>query len=289
MDWIEVSVQVDSETTEAVSELINRYVPHGAVIEQDPNIADSLTVKVFLSPDAHQIRRKIEEGLWHLGQIHPIPEPLFRLLSHQEWAEAWKKHFHVLRIGQGVVIKPSWLTYSPAPGDVVVELDPGMAFGTGLHLSTRLCLQALEGLIGPGMRVLDLGTGSGILAIVAALMGAGQVVALDVDELAVKVATANTATNGVAERVQVELGSIERLPSNAAPFELILVNIEVQVILELVSQGLLSRLASGGWFVGAGILENQADDVLAALAEEGLCDIQVRQERDWVAVVGRMA
>lgn len=289
MDWIEVSVQVDSETTEAVSELINRYVPHGAVIEQDPNIADSLTVKVFLSPDAHQTRRKIEEGLWHLGQIHPIPEPLFRLLSHQEWAEAWKKHFHVLRIGQGVVIKPSWLTYSPAPGDVVVELDPGMAFGTGLHLSTRLCLQALEGLIGPGMRVLDLGTGSGILAIVAALMGAGQVVALDVDELAVKVATANTATNGVAERVQVELGSIERLPSNAAPFELILVNIEVQVILELVSQGLLLRLASGGWFVGAGILENQADDVLAALAEEGLCDIQVRQERDWVAVVGRMA
>lgn len=289
MDWIEASVQVDSETTEAVSELINRYVPHGAVIEQDPNIADSLTVKVFLSPDAHQTRRKIEEGLWHLGQIHPIPEPLFRLLSHQEWAEAWKKHFHVLRIGQGVVIKPSWLTYSPAPGDVVVELDPGMAFGTGLHLSTRLCLQALEGLIGPGMRVLDLGTGSGILAIVAALMGAGQVVALDVDELAVKVATANTATNGVAERVQVELGSIERLPSNAAPFELILVNIEVQVILELVSQGLLSRLASGGWFVGAGILENQADDVLAALAEEGLCDIQVRQERDWVAVVGRMA
>jgi len=289
LDWIEVSVQVDSETTEAVSELINRYVPHGAVIEQDPNIADSLTVKVFLSPDAHQTRRKIEEGLWHLGQIHPIPEPLFRLLSHQEWAEAWKKHLHVLRIGQGVVIKPSWLTYSPAPGDVVVELDPGMAFGTGLHLSTRLCLQALEGLIGPGMRVLDLGTGSGILAIVAALMGAGQVVALDVDELAVKVATANTATNGVAERVQVELGSIERLPSNAAPFELILVNIEVQVILELVSQGLLSRLASGGWFVGAGILENQADDVLAALAEEGLCDIQVRQERDWVAVVGRMA
>jgi len=289
LDWIEVSVQVDSETTEAVSELINRYVPHGAVIEQDPNIADSLTVKVFLSPDAHQTRRKIEEGLWHLGQIHPIPEPLFRLLSHQEWAEAWKKHFHVLRIGQGVVIKPSWLTYSPAPGDVVVELDPGMAFGTGLHLSTRLCLQALEGLIGPGMRVLDLGTGSGILAIVAALMGAGQVVALDVDELAVKVATANTATNGVAERVQVELGSIERLPSNAAPFELILVNIEVQVILELVSQGLLLRLASGGWFVGSGILENQADDVLAALAEEGLCDIQVRQERDWVAVVGRMA
>jgi len=289
LDWIEVSVQVDSETTEAVSELINRYVPHGAVIEQDPNIADSLTVKVFLSPDAHQTRRKIEEGLWHLGQIHPIPEPLFRLLSHQEWAEAWKKHFHVLRIGQGVVIKPSWLTYSPAPGDVVVELDPGMAFGTGLHLSTRLCLQALEGLIGPGMRVLDLGTGSGILAIVAALMGAGQVVALDVDELAVKVATANTATNGVAERVQVELGSIERLPSNAAPFELMLVNIEVQVILELVSQGLLLRLASGGWFVGSGILENQADDVLAALAEEGLCDIQVRQERDWVAVVGRMA
>ena len=289
LDWIEASVRVDGEVAEAVSELINRYVPGGAVIEQDPNTPNSLTVKAFLSPDAHQTRRKIEEGLWHLGQIRPIPEPRFRLVAHQEWAEAWKKHFRVLRIGQRVVVKPSWLAYSPAPDDVVVELDPGMAFGTGLHPSTRLCLWVEEGLVKPDMRVLDLGTGSGILAIAAALLGAGQVVALDVDELAVRAATANAAANGVADRVRVELGSIECLPLHTAPFELMLVNIQAQVIFELVGQGLLEHLGTGGWFVGSGILEGQADDVLVALSAKGLYDIKVRREGDWVALVGRMA
>jgi ribosomal protein L11 methyltransferase len=289
LDWIEASVQVDGEAAEAVSELINRYVPGGAVIEQEPNAPDSLTIKVFLSPDAHETRRKLREGLWHLGQIYPIPEPRFRLLPHQEWAQAWKNHFQVLRIGQHVVIKPSWLTHSPAPGDIVVELDPGMAFGTGLHPSTRLCVQALQDLIQPGMRVLDLGTGSGILAIVAALMGAGQVMALDVDELAVKTATANTKANDVADRVQVELGSIERLPTGAASFELMLVNIAADVILALAGQGLLSHLAPGGWFVGSGILEDQASNVLVVLGEKGLHKIQLRHEKDWAAIVGQMA
>lgn len=289
VDWIEASVQVDGETADAVSELINRYVPGGAIIEQNPNTPDNLKVKVFLPPDAHQTRHKIKEGLWHLGQIQPIPEPCFRLVPHQEWADAWKKHFQVLCIGQRVVIKPSWLTYSPASGDIVVELDPGMAFGTGLHPSTRLCLQALEDLVRPDMRVLDMGTGSGILAIAAALMGAGQVVALDVDELAVKAASANAAANGVADRVRVELGSVECLPPNAIPFELMLVNIEAWVILELVSQELLLHLMPEGWFVGAGILASQADDVLAALGDKGLCDVEVRHAGDWVSVVGRMA
>jgi ribosomal protein L11 methyltransferase len=289
LDWIEVSVQVNGETADAVSELINRYVPGGAVIEQPPNTPDSLTVKVFLSPDAHQTRHEIEEGLWHLGQITPIPEPHFRLVPHQAWAEAWKTQFQVLHIGQRVVIKPSWLTYSPAPGDVVVELDPGMAFGTGLHPSTQLCVRALEELVRPDMRALDLGTGSGILAIVAALMGASQVVALDVDELAVKAAAANAAANGVAGQVQVKLGSIEQLSAYAAPFELMLVNIQARAILALVSQDLLSYLAPGGWFVGAGILADQAKEVLAAVEAKGLCSIETRRQGDWSAVVGKIA
>ena len=288
MDWIEASVRVDGEAAEAVSELINRYVSGGAVIEQDPNTPDSLTVKVFLSPDAHQTRRKIKEGLWHLGQIYPIPEPCFRFVPHQEWAEAWKKHFQVLHLGQRVVVKPSWLTHSPAPDDVVIELDPGMAFGTGLHPSTRLCLWALEDLVKSNVHVLDLGTGSGILAIAAALLGAGQVVALDVDELAVKAATANAAANDVADRVRVELGSIERLPLYPVPFELMLVNIQARVILDLAGQGLLAYLGTGGWFVGSGMLESQADDVLVALSDKGLCDVEIRREGDWVALVGRM-
>ena len=289
MDWIEVSIRADGEAAEAVSELLNRYVPGGAVIEQDPNASDKLTLKVFLSPGAPETRRKIEEGLWHLGQIYPIPEPLFRLLPHREWAEAWKNDFQVLRIGRRVVIKPSWLTHSSAADDVVIELDPGMAFGTGLHPSTQLCIQSLEDIIRPDARVLDLGTGSGILAIAAALMGAREVIALDVDELAVKAATANAQANNVAAQVRVGPGSIEQLSADSPPFDLMLVNIVADVILALVEQGLLSHLKPGGCFVGAGILENQTDAVLAALRDKNLREIQTRREKDWVAVIGRMA
>ena len=289
LDWIEASVCVNGEMAEAVSELINRYVPGGVVIEQDPSAPESVTVKAFLSPDAHQTRRQIEEGLWHLGRICPIPEPCFRLVPHQGWAEAWKKHFQVLRIGRCMVVKPSWLSHSLAPDDVVVELDPGMAFGTGLHPSTRLCVQLLEDLVQPDMRVLDLGTGSGILAIAAALLGASQVLALDVDELAVKAAKANVAANGVADRVRVELGSVEYLAFDTACFGLMLVNIEARVILELIDQGLLTYLGPEGWFVGSGILATQTDDMMVALGGRGLCQIQVRAEGDWLAVVGRVA
>jgi len=289
LDWTELAVQVDGEAAEAVCELIHRYLPGGAVIELSPAAPDTVTVKAFLPPDAHETRTKIEQGLWHLGQIYPIPEPCFRTLVYREWAEAWKEQFGVLRVGRRVVIKPSWLSHEPAADDVVVEIDPGMAFGTGLHPSTRLCLQALETLVQPGTRLLDLGTGSGILAIAAARLGAGRVVALDVDELAVRATTANAAANGVAHRLQVAQGSIEQLAANPEPFAGMLVNITVDVILSLLERGLLAHLSPGGWFVASGMLEDQAGQVLAVLGENGLTALQIRQEKDWVAVVGHKA
>lgn len=289
MDWIEASVQArDGEAAEAVSELMNRYVPGGVVIEQIPGAPSMLTVKAFLPPDEPEIRQKIEAGLWHLGQIYPIPEPRFRLLPHQEWAEAWKQNYQVLHIGHRVVVKPSWLNHTATGDEVVVELDPGMAFGTGLHPSTQLCIRALEAITRPGMEALDLGTGSGILAIAAALMGAKTVLALDVDPLAVKAAAANAAANGVAGRVQVAAGSLAQL-TDTHHFDLMLVNIVARVILDLLGQGLLAHLRSGGWFVGAGILEDQANDVMRALEAQGLRQIQVAREKDWVALSGQMA
>lgn len=289
MSWLEVSVQADGEAAEAVSEVFNRYGRGGAVLlaefDESGNTA-IVTVKTYLPLDEEglETRRRIEEALWHLSQIYPLPSPEFRELAEEDWANAWKKHYHVLRVGQRLVIKPTWQEYHPQLDDVVIELDPGMAFGTGLHPTTQMCLQALEEHLRPGDRVLDLGTGSGILAIAAAKLGAGSVLALDNDPLAVRVAQANVQANGVQDVVNVELGSLERATGK---FELVLVNILAQVIVEMAAQGLADRLQSGGRLVAAGFVEAQEAEVRKALQAHGVDISERRQEKDWVSLICR--
>lgn len=294
MSWLEVSVQVDGEAAEAVSEVFNRYGRGGAVLSTDfdddvrrlsPGNTAVVTVKTYLPLDEEGLktRRHIEEALWHLSQIYPLPLPEFRELTEDDWANAWKKHYHVLRIGQRIVIKPSWQEHQRRPDEVVIELDPGMAFGTGLHPTTRMCLRALEEHLKPGDKVLDLGTGSGILAIAAAKLGAGSVLALDNDPLAVRAARANVQSNGVQDIVTVEPGSLDKA---AEEFELVLVNILARVIVELAAQGLVDRVRPAGLMIAAGIIEEQAAEVVVALGEHGMGIVERRQEKDWVTLVG---
>jgi ribosomal protein L11 methyltransferase len=190
--WLEVSVTVENEVAESVAEVLSRYAHRGIVIETGPDgwNAGPVVVRAYLPADdqLQANKRRIEEALWHLGQIQPVPAPTFRSVAEEDWAEAWKERLDVLRIGQHIVVRPSWRDYSPTPGDVVIRLDPGMAFGTGLHPTTQMCLMALEKALLPGAEVLDLGTGSGILAIAVARLGAGRVVAVDNDPVAVIVA-----------------------------------------------------------------------------------------------------
>ena len=181
------------------------------------------------------------------------------------------------------MIKPSWQEHQPRPDEVVIELDPGMAFGTGLHPTTRMCLQALEEHLKPGAKVLDLGTGSGILAIAAAKLGAGSVLALDNDPLAVKAVRANVQSNGVQDLVTVELGSLDKATEE---FELVLVNILARVIIELADQGLVDRVRPTGLMIAAGIIEEQEAEVAAALVEHGMGIVERRREKDWVTLVG---
>ena len=209
---IEISVVADSEAAEAVSELFNRY--NGGGYDEDSRAGEAsgggavievtgfddfgrpiageyrLVVKTYVKPGVRgaEIRRKIEEGLWRLSLIYPMPEAQIRVLKEEDWAHAWKKHYKPMRVGQRIVLKPSWETFDAAESDIVIELDPGMAFGTGLHPSTRLCIDALEEIVQTGDTVLDIGTGSGILSIIAAKLGAGGVVATDIDPVAVGVA-----------------------------------------------------------------------------------------------------
>jgi len=206
-----------------------------------------------------------------------------RHIAEADWAEAWKQHLRVLHIGRRIVVRPSWLTYTPDEGEVVVVLDPGMAFGTGLHPTTQMCLMALEEHLRPGMRLLDLGTGSGILAIAGAKLGAGSVLALDTDPQAVAVAAENVRHNGVADRVRVAEGSLAQVDDR---FDLVVVNILAVVIIEMLEQGLARRVAPGGRLILAGLIADQEPDVAEALRRAGLEPVERRQIDDWVGLVG---
>ena len=288
MEWLEVSVEVDHETAEAVAEVLSRYAHRGVVIEGGPDgwQTGPVVVRGYLpaGTDLWSQQKKIQEDLWHLGQIRPIPDPVFRRVAERDWAEAWKERLQVLRVGEHLVIRPSWLDYEAQAADVVVQLDPGMAFGTGLHPTTQLCLCALEAFVEPGMEVLDLGTGSGILAVAAAKLGAKGVLALDSDQQAVKVARANVITNGVAERVCVKRGS---LPDASGRYDLVVVNILARVIVEMVEEGLAERLRPDGVLITAGIIDDKTAGVLAAFERSGLQLIERRQRDDWVSLLAK--
>jgi ribosomal protein L11 methyltransferase len=287
MEWLEASITVDNEAAEAAAEVLSRYAHRGVVIEASPDggSAGTVTVRAYLPADerAQANRHHIEEALWHLGQIWPIPAPIFHSIAEDDWTEAWKKQLRVLHVGQHIVIRPSWLDYTPMPDDIVIQLDPGMAFGTGLHPTTQLCLEALEMLVQPGMDVLDVGTGSGILAIAAARLGARDVIAVDSDPTAVKTARENVVVNGAQEIVSVLDGSLDEIVGD---YDAIAINILAQVIVETVQHGLSARVRPGGKIIAAGILIDQESDVAAAMDQQGLTLIERRQRDDWVCLVG---
>lgn len=312
MDWLEISVTTDTEAAEAVVELFNRYGQGRAVVETPIDCFEhelpaapppsTVIVKTYLPLDASadDARRHLEEGLWHLAQLYPIPEPTIHTIAEQDWAESWKQQYHLQRIGQHTVIVPAWEEYEPAPGEVVIRLEPGMAFGTGLHPTTRLCLQLLEQHLVVGSDVLDVGTGSGILAIAAAKMGAQRVLALEADLTAVPVARENVAMNGVSEQVSVRHGTLpggDAVPLHfvggselevldAGHFDLVLINILAPVIIA-VAPDLAARLAPSGSLIAAGLIESQEADVAQAFQLQGLEVTERTQEKDWVALVAR--
>ena len=315
---LEISVECDSEAAEAVSELFNRYnggdydadseageaSGGGAVIEstgyddwaQPIDGEFRLWVKTYVKPGARgeEIRRQIEEGLWRLSLLYPIPEPQMRVLREEDWAHAWKKFYKPLRVGNRVVLKPSWEEFTPLPDDIIIELDPGMAFGTGLHPTTRLCLVCLEELVHPGDTVLDLGCGSGVLAIAAAKLGATQILAADIDPIAVDVTQENAARNGLVTgpgtTFEVQLGSVPA--GMAGRFPLIVANILAEVLAKLFdgeygNVPLAEPLAPGGHIILSGIIDYRADIVVDAIQRHGLHLIDRKQEGDWVALVAR--
>lgn len=304
MNWIEVSLVTDGEGAEAVSELLRPFAyQESVVLEQlgdesslDPAaMMPAVTVKIYIPEDeaTPAVRERIREILFYLGKLYPLPEPQFRTLAEQDWANAWKAHYHPFRLGQRIWIRPSWIPPEDVEGvaedDLVLVLDPGMAFGTGLHPTTQSCLLALEQVARPGMRVLDVGTGSGILAIAAAQLGAAEVAAFDTDDLAVRATEANAELNGVSDRLTVWQGQLAGLPDHTsnAQWDVVLVNILAPVIVTLFKENdLLATVAPTGRIILSGIIDEQGPMIVAALEQAGGRVEQVIQSGDWVTYIG---
>jgi ribosomal protein L11 methyltransferase len=299
--WLELTVVADIEAVEAVSEILGRVASGGTSVEPafslvdeglaaqiDPNRPANVRAYVpLLDPAAgERAVAQATEALGHLQafDLRPIGKLTTRVVHEADWADAWKAHFPVLRIGRRLVVKPTWRHHRAAPDDIVLALDPGMAFGTGLHPTTRLCLAAVERLADDdriaSRRVLDVGCGSGILSIAAARLGADRVVGLDTDPIAVEATIANGRRNRVSRRIQARLGT---LPSSAGPFDVVLANLIASPLVRL-APALHDELAPGGILVASGIFVDRAPEVRAAFEAAGLAVRDTTSEGDWVAL-----
>jgi len=295
-DLIEVCVPNPTpETAPPVMELLERWGRGGAVVEQlvGPTGDQITSIKVYLSTEDHDELRQIEIGLALLHRAFPAQglEPHIRLLAETDWAEAWKAHYHVLHVGRRLVVRPSWREYAPLPHELLLELDPGMAFGSGLHPTTQLCLRALEEMVQPGATVLDVGTGSGILAIAAGRLGAARVLALDTDPLAVLVARQNVALNRLEPVVAVEEGTlaipqVDRRGDGHAGWGVIVANILAETIVQLAA-AFRANLAPAGVLIASGIIADRSDEVIASLHRHQLALLERQTDGDWVAVTAR--
>src|SRR5581483_4575949 len=285
--WLEISTRAEAETVEAIAEVFQQY-GQGVAIEE-PIVASPdethyvdytqpVKIATYLPLDgrAEERRQRLEEALHWLGLLRPIEPLSVRELAEADWENAWKRYFFVRHVGKRIVIVPSWRQYQPKPGEVILDLDPRMAFGTGVHPTTRLCLHLVERRLAPGARVLDLGTGSGILAIAAAKLGAAHVRAVELEPVAARVAAENVARNGVGAVVRVEQGELAQVDA-AARFDLILANINLRVIRDVLPD-LAAHLAPGGQAILSGVLREHEATLRECIAAAGLRLAERRRE-----------
>ncbi len=309
--WLEISLCVDGELAEAVADVLARFAPNGVMTEQavkytgaeDPGTPSGpIMVRAYL-PDDDQLeerRQKLEESLYYLGMIQSLPVPSYKQIADQNWMEAWKEHYRPIRIGRRLIILPAWLE-STDTDRIPIKIEPGMAFGTGTHPSTQLCLELMEqafderrntddenstSVFHPSS-VIDVGCGSGILAIAALKLGAETVLGVDIDPESLRNARENARINAIGEELILGAGSVEEIIKGdysirQAP--LVVANILAPVIVRLLDEGLADLIEERGALILSGILEDQSEFVLDAARTQGLMLVEQRRMGEWLAM-----
>lgn len=299
MKWLELSVKSPPEFVEPLSHIFYRYGHGGVAVEQEggfnPDEGETasaiawVTLKTYLPMNSttEDRRSRIDLGIRLVAHVGPISDLEVRVLDEEEWQNSWKDHFHVLHVGERIVICPTWREYEPRESDIVISLDPGMAFGTGHHPTTRMCLEQLERFVKPGMAVLDFGCGSGILSIAAAKLGARSVFGIEIDSVAVRVVKQNARENGIEYNVRIAQGTLPHPDIQPHSFDIAVANISAKVILEAAGD-LARAVKPGGKVIASGILLDNKDGVEQALASVGATLDETLVDGDWVALVYSM-
>jgi ribosomal protein L11 methyltransferase len=299
MNWLEISLTVDGELAESVADVLARFAPNGVMTEQGVHFVNDedegtatgpITVRAYLevNDQLEETRQKIEESLYYLGMITPVPAPIYKQIADQNWMEAWKQHYQPILIGSRLLILPAWLE-SPDPKRIPIKIDPGMAFGTGTHPTTQLCLELMElsTVNRPLSTVIDVGCGSGILSIAALKLGASKVLGVDIDIESVKNSRENADVNGIGEELILGQGSVTEVLAGQFAFKsapLVVANILAPVLIHLFDAGLADLIQPDGEIILSGILDHQAEDVIKAGQARGLERGEIRQMKDWVAL-----
>ncbi len=280
MRWAEINIEAGPEARDAVEQALRGVGCDGVVIRDaaaPPEVAGYLPVDDRLEKRLDDLQASLRD-LASFGITGAGTELTLRYVEEDDWANAWKAYFKPLRVGSHLVVTPPWETPELGPDDLPIVVDPGMAFGTGSHPTTQLCLTALEDLVRPGMRVADVGTGSGILAIAAAKLGASYVIGTDVDPLAVQIARVNADVNSVDIHAQ------EELPSGS--YDIVVANILADVIIGLKDE-LASLVVPGGLLIASGIIDVREEDVRMAIESVGFTPVKAQRQAEWVALILR--
>lgn len=305
MKWCEISIQTSHEAVELIAEIFRDLGVSGVVIEDPELVNDYITsgkwdytdipiakeTEVVVEKAYVPVNGELEGRIQTLQQeikalasrgVNTAPAVLTTAeLQDEDWSDTWKQYFHTEKPGERVVIKPTWEEYEPKDDEVVIELDPGAAFGTGTHATTSMCIRQLEKLVKPGMTVFDVGTGSGILSIISAKLGAKNIQAVDYDDSVLKIVEENLEQNNVQDIISVAQSDLMQNVHGKA--ELVIANIIADIIIRLFDQ-LDEHLEKGGTLLTSGIIEDRIEDVLAAAEKHGYGVVERLENKGWACI-----